>query len=290
MATRSRLAPVILISPALVLILLFIFYPMLYSIRLSLSGQVPVTGDYVWIGIQNFQNLLTDPQFWDTIIVSLKFAVLYVAFAIVLGLGLALIMNQKLQFTGAYLTIIFIPWVLSDVVAGIIWRWMFNQSVGIIELTLRRLQLGPPHGMLTSTNGVVLVMVFLAVWRGLPFTMLLLLAGLQSISRELIEAAEIDGANALARLRLITIPLLRKQLLVVTLLLTIGAINASGIFLTVTDGGPGRSSLVTALYMYRVAFQFFQLTQGSAIAIIMFFMNLIITLVYLRVFRSEYQV
>lgn len=290
MATRSRLAPVILISPALVLILLFIFYPMLYSIRLSLSGQVPVTGDYVWIGIQNFQNLLTDPQFWDTIIVSLKFAVLYVALAIVLGLGLALIMNQKLQFTGAYLTIIFIPWVLSDVVAGIIWRWMFNQSVGIIELTLRRLQLGPPHGMLTSTNGVVLVMVFLAVWRGLPFTMLLLLAGLQSISRELIEAAEIDGANALARLRLITIPLLRKQLLVVTLLLTIGAINASGIFLTVTDGGPGRSSLVTALYMYRVAFQFFQLTQGSAIAIIMFFMNLIITLVYLRVFRSEYQV
>lgn len=289
MATRRQLAPFILISPALVLILIFIFYPMLYSVRLSLSGQVPVTGDYVWIGIQNFQNLLTDPQFWDTVIVSLKFAVLYVAFAIVLGLGLALIMNQKLQFTGTYLTIIFIPWVLSDVVAGIIWRWMFNQSVGIIELTLRRLQLGPPHGMLTSTNGVVLVMVFLAVWRGLPFTMLLLLAGLQSIPRELIEAAEIDGANALARLRLITIPLLRKQLLVVTLLLTIGAINASGIFLTVTDGGPGRSSLVTALYMYRVAFRFFQLTQGSAIAIIMFLMNLTITLVYLRVFRSEYQ-
>lgn len=290
MATRSRYIPYVLIAPALLLILVFVFYPTLYGIQLSLSEQVPITGEFRLIGLTNFQNLLTNPEFLGTLAVSFKFAIFYVAIAIVLGLGLALIMNRKLYFTGTYLTIIFIPWVLSDVVAGIIWRWMFNQSVGIVELTLRRLHLSPSVGMLASPTGVLGVMVFLAVWRSLPFTMLLLLAGLQAISQELIEAAKIDGANAWNRLWAVTLPLLRPQLLVVTLLLSIGAINASGIFLTVTDGGPGHATEVTALYMYHTAFRFFQLTQGSAIAMVMFVINLTITLVYLRIFRSEYHI
>lgn len=290
MAIRSRFAPYIMISPALLLILVFVFYPTLYGIQLSLSEQVPITGEFRLIGLTNYQFLLTNPVFLGTLVVSFKFAFFFVIIAIVLGVALALLMNRKLRFTGTYLTIIFIPWVLSDVVAGLIWRWMFNQSVGIIELTLRRLHVSPEVGMLASPTGVLAVMVFLAVWRSLPFTMLLLLAGLQAISQELIEAAKIDGANVWNRLWSITLPLLRPQLLVVTLLLSIGAINASGIFLTVTDGGPGRATEVTALYMYHTAFRFFQLTQGSAIAMIMFAVNLTLALIYLRIFRSEYQI
>lgn len=291
MTTRgSQYIPYLLIAPALILIFIFVFYPTLYGFQLSLSEQVPVTGEFRLIGLTNFRNLLTNPEFLGTLVVTFKFAIFYVAIAIVLGLALALVMNLKLQFTGTYLTVIFIPWVLSDVVAGIIWRWMFNQSVGLIELTLRRLHISPAVGMLASPTGVIAVMVFLAVWRSLPFTMLLLLAGLQAISEELQEAAKIDGASAWNRLWSVTLPLLRPQLLVITLLLSIGAINASGIFLTVTDGGPGRSSEVTALYMYHTAFRFFQLTQGSAIAVIMFLINLTLTLIYLRIFRAEYQI
>lgn len=285
---RPKLFPYLLILPAFLMIAVFVFYPTLYGIRLSLSQQIPITGEFRFIGLTNFRNLLLSSDFQHSITVSLRFVFFYVMLCTVLGLALAVLMNRKMAMTGLYMTLIFIPWVLSDVVAAIVWRWMFNQQVGIIEVTLRRLGVGPPLGILASSSGALFVMVFLSTWRGLPYVMLLLLGGLQSISSELLEAAKIDGASGWRAFFSITLPLLRGQLLVVLLLLSIGAMNASGSFLTLTDGGPGRSTEVMALYMYHLAFRFFQLAQGSAVAVIMFFFNLFITAIYIRVFREQF--
>jgi multiple sugar transport system permease protein len=188
------------------------------------------------------------------------------------------------------MALLFIPWVLSPTVASIIWRWLFNPAIGLIEMTLRELGLVGIGGTLANPNGAMAIMIGLSVWQGLPFSMLLLLAGLQSISTELIEASRLDGASAWQVFRYITLPLLRPQLLVLLLLLTIGAVNASDAFIVVTDGGPGNATEVLGIRMYHMAFRFFQLTQGSALAVIMFFINLAIAVIYFRVFSAQYEI
>lgn len=286
---RSKILPYLFISPALVLIFVIIFYPTLYGLYLSLCSQIPGTGEFKFMGLGNFSNFLTSKDFWQSVRVTLIFSLGYVVLTVVLGLFLAIMLNQRVKFSGIYMTLLFIPWVLSPTVAAIIWRWLFNPAVGLIELTMRRLGLVGIGGILSNPWGARAIMVSLSVWQGIPFSMLLLLAGLQSISSELIDAGRIDGATHWQSFRFIIWPLLKPQLLVLLLLLTIGAINASGTFLVVTDGGPGRATEVLGIYMYHIAFRFFQLTQGSALAVIMFFINLGITLIYMRFFSSEYQ-
>ncbi|MBI2939514.1 MAG: sugar ABC transporter permease [Chloroflexi bacterium] len=286
---QSRALPYILISPSLALILAFVFYPTLYGFQLSFMRMIPLTGEFEFAGLENYSALLGARELWESARVTLFFGVQYVAVVIILGFALALIMNRKPRAMGLYMTLIFVPWVLSDVVASIIWRILFNQQIGIIELTMRNFPFWPKLGLITTPQGALWVMVLLGLWRGLPFAMLLLLAGLQTISRELIEAARIDGASSWRAFFSVTLPLMRSQALVLLLLASIGAVNAAATFLAVTQGGPGRYTEVLGLFLYRTGFQFFRIDHGSTIAVMMFLINLSLTLVYLRAFRSEYR-
>jgi ABC-type sugar transport system permease subunit len=187
------------------------------------------------------------------------------------------------------MTVLFIPWVLSPTAAAIIWRWLFNPTLGLIELGLQDLGLVGIGGVLSNPAGARAIMIGLSVWQMLPFATLLLLAGLQGISKELVEASRIDGANLWQSFTKIILPLLRPQVLVLLLLLSIGAVNSSDVFIVVTDGGPGNATEVLGIHMYHIAFRFFQLSQGSALAMIMFLINLVMVVVYFRVLRPDTQ-
>lgn len=286
---RARVVPYLLIAPALVVVVALTFLPALYAIDMSLNDMVAGTGRFRFVGLANYRQLVHASDFWNSFGISVRFAFFYVLITLALGLALALLANRRPRLVGLYLTLIFIPWVLSDLVAGIVWQWLFNQQVGVLELALHRLGLTPQQGIIGTAGGATAVMVCLAIWRSLPFTALLLLAGLQTISREVIESARVDGATSWAVFRRVIAPLMRPQVLVVLLLLTIGALNTIGIFIAVTGGGPGQATEVLALYMYEQGWNYFRLGYASAVSVFLLVVNVAVATVYIRSLRTDYR-
>ncbi len=283
---RGKITPYLYILPAMIVVFSLTVYPTIYSFKLSLSRMVMGTGEFVFTGFDNFAELFTNPDFWESLKTSFIFVGSYVIVTVTLGLILALLFNQRTRFSVVYMTLIFIPWVISNVVAGITWRWLFNEQAGILEGIAKSLGISK-IGMLADPRGAMAVLVMTSVWRALAFTMLLLLAGLQGISSEILECALIDGCTKWKRFTAIIFPLLKPTLLVVILLLTIGGMSSVDIFLTITGGGPLRSTEVLSLYMYREGFQFFHLEFGAAISVLLFFVNMTLALAYIRILRSK---
>jgi multiple sugar transport system permease protein len=273
----------------MILIVIIVLYPVLYGIQLSFTSQVPGTSEFRYVGLANYESILNSRAFRQSLQVTLIFSVGYVTITMLLALLLATLLNLRVKFSSVYMTVLFIPWVLSPTAAAIIWRWLFNPTLGLIELGLQDLGLVGIGGVLSNPAGARAIMIGLSVWQMLPFATLLLLAGLQGISKELVEASRIDGANLWQSFTKIILPLLRPQVLVLLLLLSIGAVNSSDVFIVVTDGGPGNATEVLGIHMYHIAFRFFQLSQGSALAMIMFLINLVMVVVYFRVLRPDTQ-
>ena len=198
---------------------------------------------------------------------------------------LALIFNRGLRFGGLYMSIIFIPWMLSEIVSSVMFRWMFLPEIGILQRLL-----GPVFGdiiLLGNSSGAMGVVISATVWRSVAFAMLLLLAGLQTIPGELTEAASIDGATRWQAFWKVTWPIVLPTTQVTIVFLTIQAINSAGMFLSITNGGPGRATEVLSLYMYREAIVFFNFGYGAALAVILFMVNAVLAVLYIRSLRSQ---
>ena len=181
-----------------------------------------------------------------------------------------------------------LPWTLSDVVAGIIFRWMYNPVYGFLNDLLFKLQIaGEPLIWLSNPALVFPSIVITNVWRGFPFVMIILLAGLQSIPDELYEAASIDGASVFQKFKNITIPGLKKMFIVAIALDTVWEFRRFGLVKAMTEGGPGQSSMVLSLYVYKQYFQFFRFEYASAIAIVMSITLLFMSLPYIFMMVKE---
>ncbi|MDX2162960.1 MAG: sugar ABC transporter permease [bacterium] len=279
----QRLFPYLLITPALVFVGAVILIPTLYSFWLSLHENR--RADLVYVGLENFQNILTNANFWTGLARTLIYGGLYVGLVIVFGFALALIFKSRPKGSAFFLTLIFIPWMLSEIVAGIMWRWMFLPNIGVLQNVLGPL-LGD-YSFLGEAIGAMSVVVAATVWRGVAFALLLLLAGLQTVPAELGEAASIDGANRWQRFWRITYPLMLPTTQVTVVFLSIQAINAVGMFLSITDGGPGRATDVISLQMYKQALQFNNFGYASAVSVLMFFVNAALALVYINGMRAQ---
>ncbi|NJO84397.1 MAG: sugar ABC transporter permease [Blastochloris sp.] len=208
----------------------------------------------------------------------------FVLITVVLAFLLAIIFNRRLKGTTVYMVIIFVPWMLSEIVSGIMFRWLFLPQFGLLQNWLAPLVGETP--ILASGAGAMGVVIGATVWRSLAFATLLILAGMQTIASELYDAAAIDGASGWQRFRYITWPLVRPTTTITVLFLTIQAVNAAGMFLAITDGGPGRSTEVLSLFMYREALEFFNFGYAAALSVIMLGLNSILALIYLRVLRD----
>ncbi|MDO9085307.1 MAG: sugar ABC transporter permease [Anaerolineaceae bacterium] len=272
-----------LLFPALLLLVLIQVYPTLYTLNLSFNSLKG--GKLKWVGLDNFIRLFNSFELGNALEKTATYAGGYIILVIVLGMCIALLLNKRPLLAPLYLTILFVPWVLSEVVSGTMWRWLFNQDYGIVQVALNPFI--NDTSLLANKSGAMLIVIVSSVWRSIPFTSLLFLAALQTVSTEIKEAASLDGASPWQSFWRITIPIISPTLLVVLLLNSITGINQLGLILSTTGGGPGTATTTTSVLLYREAFKYGNFGAAAAISVFMFIINLVLTLIYIRVIKVE---
>lgn len=266
---------------ALVLIAVFSVYPALYAVYLSLTNMSLTRMDYEFVWLRNFGELLGEPENLTVIRTTFVYVFATIIGQFLLGFALALALHGVKRGRGIYGAILFLPWVFSEVVAVSSWRWIFNDSFGLLNYYLDRLGFGQPH-WLADPNLAMVAVVVMTVWKGYAFSMVLELAGLQTIPQDLYEAARIDGANALQTLRDIVLPTMKFVVVANIMLITIYTFNVFSLVFAMTGGGPVNATEILGIFMYRASFESGRLGFGSAVAVLMFIINLAITVIYLR--------
>lgn len=283
MKNRNGYYPYLLTAPALLFITAVSLYPTLYSLYLSMTRSKKGVTQFVWL--DNFKIILRSADFAESLRNTLVFSSLYVILTVVIAYVLALLLNRGLKLTGVYMTIIFLPWILSEITTGVVWRWMFYQDYGILQNLL-----GPLFNnvaLITRPWGAMSIVIAATVWRSISFAMLLLLAGLQTIPKEVHEAAAIDGASGWSAFWKVTWPLALPTTIVTIVFMTIQAVNGVGMILSITEGGPGRATEVLGLQMYRQAMQFYNFGYAAALSVILLLLNVVLAFFYLRALQRE---
>lgn len=275
--------PIWLLYPALIVLVVVQIYPTLYSLYLSL-GRIR-GGEFSFVGLRNFQRIFNSTDFYESLLRTGIYTLVFLLLCIGFGLLLAILFNRKTRFTTFYMACIFIPSILSEVVSGTMWSWMFQQSYGIIQVALNPYINN--YSMLTRPEGAMLIVIMASTWKHLAFNALLFLGALQSISKDVYESASLDGANVWQSFTKITFPLIKPTLLVAVLLTSIRGINSLGMILATTKGGPGTATMTTAVYLYRTAWQFGDFGTAAALSVIMFAINIVLAVVYIRMLRSK---
>lgn len=288
---RTLFEVYLMLSPFLILFAVFVIWPILYSLYLSFTEFNAIRAPQ-WVGLENFGRLLQDGRFHKAIVNTLSYVALVVSLTTVLGLSLALVFRKSNPFNNVIRTLFFLPSVTSSIALGLLWRWIFTGEAYGLANTFRDFLNLPSVTFLANPNWTLPVLVIMAVWGGMGYTMILFLAGLNAIPPELHEAAAIDGASVRQRFWAITLPLLRPTMLFVVVTGMIGAFQVFDavyiVFRSVESiGGVLDSGLMIVPYLYDRGFNRFQLGYASAIAWVLFMIIFLITLVNLRVGRTS---
>jgi multiple sugar transport system permease protein len=258
------------VLPAVAYIALTMLYPVIYNIRMSLEDvniRTFLSSDAPFIGLDNYRTVIHDPAFRHAIKISLIFTAGSLFFQFTIGFALALFFNRPFPGNGAIRSLFLLAWMLPTVVSGSIFRWTLDGDFGVINYALRELNvLDQPRFWLIDPDTALTGTILANIWVGIPFNMLLLLAGLQSIPHTLYEAANVDGANAWQRFRSLTLPLMRPVSLSVLLLGIIYTFKVFDLIYVMTAGGPVDATTVLPLYAYQLTFEFFRFGEGAAAA------------------------
>lgn len=268
------------IAPNFIGFLIFTLVPVIFSLILAfMKWDSFSTPEFV--GMQNFTRMLSDDTFW----ISLKNTFLYtigvVPLTLICSLGLAILLNQKIRGVKFFRTAFFFPYVTSLVAIAVVWSMLFHPTMGPINQFLRMVIENPP-GWLSSSDWALTAIIIVSVWRGMGYYMILYLAGLQGISKELYEAAAMDGANKWKQFIHITVPALRPTTFFVTIMLVINCFKIFDLVQVMTDGGPGRATNVLVYQVYSEAFVKFNFGYASAIAMVLFVIVLVITVIQFK--------
>ncbi|MBW4521531.1 MAG: sugar ABC transporter permease [Scytolyngbya sp. HA4215-MV1] len=280
--------PYLFLLPALLVLSFTVFFPAVQAFYLSFTRfEYDLTQAPQWVGLANLRRLWVDPLFWQTLRNTLLYLVEVVPILVIVPLGLAILVNQKLRGIRWFRVAYYTPVVISMVVAGIAWKWLYASN-GLLNQLLKLSGLsttGIPW--LTSPTWAIFSVMVVTIWKGLGYYMVIYLAGLQSIPVDLYEAAAIDGSDGIKKHWDITIPLMRPYLALVAV---ISAISATKVFEEVfimTQGGPRNSSKTIVYYLYEQAFQNLEMSYACAIGLVMFL--LILSLSIVRLFVSGRQ-
>ncbi len=278
----DNLVPFLFISPWVFGFLAFTLGPLLYSLFISFFDW-PVVGEAKFVGIENYKTMFTDdPLFWKSLWVTVKFAALFVPLNIIIALVLAMLLNKNVKGHSFFRTFFYLPSVISGVALAMIWAWVFNGEYGILNYFLSLMGINGPD-WLNDMSWALVAMVIASLW-GQGQMMLIFLAGLKGISKEMYEAASIDGANKITQFFKITLPLLTPTILFNLITTIISAFQQLTLALVLTGGGPLNSTYFYAMYVYENAFKYFKMGYSSANA---WFMFLIVLGLSLLVFKSS---
>jgi len=286
---QDNVTIVLFLAPAFILFLAFLVYPIVRSVYFSTfdwNGLGPAVDN---VGLNNFKDILSDKVFVKAVTNNLLIVVLSLAIQLPVALALALMVGRDLPGRAFFRMIFFMPYVLSEVITGIIWMGLFNAdpSRGLVNALLILIPGVQPQSFLSDLNQVMFCIFIVLTWKYFGLHMLLYLAGLQNIPREVEEAALIDGANRWQLTRHITIPMLGSTIRTVIQLSVLGSLTQFNLVWVMTGGGPVNASEVMATYMYRFGFRRYLLGYGSAVALVMLLICLIFSVAYMRLARQE---
>lgn len=268
--------------PAVIVLLMLIAYPVAYTGVLSVTDP---SGAYT--GLDNYREVLSSRLTPRALVNTLWWVGGSIVFQVILGTAAAILLNQEFPGRGVVRAVAVIPWVVPGIVAATTWAWMFHTEFGIINYMLAAPGLvDQPVGWLTNPNTVMPAMIAINVWKLFPFVAIMVLAGLQSIPKDLYEAARVDGATFWEETWYITLPQVRPVLVAVTLLLVIWALNHVTTIYAITKGGPANLTLIVPIQIFRLGFESFQFNQAAALSVMFFLVAMVIVALYIRFLAS----
>lgn len=240
-----------------------------------------------WVGFDNFERMLGNQSFWIALGNTAYYAAGHIPLTMLAALGLALLLNKRIRGLGFFRTTMFFPYITSLVAVAVVWNMLFNPTMGPINQFLEWIGVQDPPGWTTSSAWSMPAVIITSVWRDMGYYMVLYLAGLQAIPQEYYEAAEVDGANAWQRFWNITIPSLRPTTFFVLVMVTIASFKVFDLIVVMTDGGPGRSTLVLSQLIYREGIKENRFGYSSAISLVLFVIVLVFTVVQFRIQKRK---
>lgn len=278
----------LLVIPTVILVFITLLYPLGYALNMSVrSMNLLRPHPEKFVGLANYFSTFKDEEFWRSLGRTAYFVGLTVPIEIFLGMLIALLLNKEFLGRGFVRGLVILPWALPTVVNGVMWKWIYNANYGALNALLTQTRiiseyrnwLGTPWSAMNS-------LIFADIWKETSFAIILILAALQSIPKELYEAAKIDGANTFIIFRKITFPLIKPTILVLFVIKTIWAIREFDLVSVVTRGGPANGTQTIAYYIYMKTFKFLQFGEGSAMAYFLMFITLLLAMFYIRLMTS----
>jgi multiple sugar transport system permease protein len=290
----DRLVPYFFIGPAMLVVLLLVFAPAVANIGFSLEdGLLTSPQRIAFVGLEHYQFILTDPDVYAAVVRALGFALIMAVLAPTVGLAWALLLNENFPLRDLYRVVVMLPWVLSGIIVGRVWSWLVDPNFGYLAHLINLLILSPlgfkvtGDGWLGDPMGAWIAIILASTWGRFPFAYIMFLAGLQSIPRELYEAAMVDGASRFQRFRYITVPRLWFIGMIVCLLVFIGAFNDFGVILVMTQGGPADATMVLSYLIYQTLTLFLRFGRGAALALLVVVFLAGFSTLYLTLLRRQ---
>ncbi len=278
----------VILAPALAALAVLAAWPGLWVLWLSLQRRIPVFGIEEFVGPAHFAFLFDDPRFWNALRVTLLFTFVSVALEFLLGLAAALALAAQRRGRRLAVALLLLPWALPSVVTGRMFEWLYQPSSGLVNFVLAPFVAdGQAFNWLGEPALALPALIVADVWRTMPFVALLCYARCLTIPVEIYEAARVDGAGPLATLRDVTLPLLRRVLLIALLFRTLDALRAFDLMFVLTGGGPANTTETLTVYAYRSLFQTLQLGFGAAIGVVVFAVVMLVAWLYLRAMAHE---
>lgn len=285
---RRKLTGLLFVLPTVLFVTVFFIIPLAMTVFMSFHDW-PLIGEQSWIGTTNYSELAKDRQYLKSLDFTFRYTILVTPPIFILGFVLASLVRHKIPFIGFYRTIFFLPVVIGLGVSSLLWVWMLDQRVGIFNKILLDLHLiAKPQLFLAKPTTAMNVIILSVVWKTVGFTMILLLAGLQSIPDELYESADVDGAGYFRKLVYITLPLMRRTIALALILSVIGSVLAFDQFYIITRGGPRNSTISIVYWIFNNSFTYWKMGYGAAMSIVLLGILVALTSVQYYVLRERY--
>lgn len=288
LVNNDRFLGWLLVLPLMFWIALTLIYPLFFNVQLSFTNLRYVGGTFSYVGLRTFFTVIADTEFTDAVKRSLIWTTVNVILQIVGSLLVALILNQNIKGKEFIRNWIVVPWVLPTVVLAIIWTWILDPTLGVLNYFIRSMGLSSaPVKFLGSAKYVMPTVMVINVWRWIPYFAVIILAALQTIPRELYEAAAVDGATSVEKFVYITLPSLKPTLLVLTLFCLLWSSNIFDTIWLLTAGGPLSYTTTLPIYIYREAFQFFRFAKGACASVFFFLALAVFAASYIIIIRKR---
>jgi multiple sugar transport system permease protein len=284
---RKQYTGLLFVLPASIFTIIFFIIPLIMTMFMSLHNW-PLIGERSYTGLENYSRLLADQQFWDSLAFTTRYTLLITPIIFILAFILAQLVNLPLRGVGFFRTAYFLPVVIGLGTSSLLWVWLLNDRIGLFNALLLSLGIVErPIVWLADPQYVMPAIIVSVVWKTVGFTMILLLTGMQAIPDELYDAAMVDGAGYLARIRYIMLPLLRRTFALALILSVIGSYLGFDQFFIMTRGGPQNSTISVVYWIYTNSFTYFKMGYGAALSIVLLVILAILSVIQLRLLRDE---